>query len=243
MTEANQYASQVSETAINAQNQSTESAAPTNEPQWYLDDNTPGTGLRPDWLPSKYKKVADVAKAYTELERRLGGFTGAPEAYDFSSLELDENQLVVKELSRVGKELNMSQEGLQKVLGTIASAYETESQMHLDEQVKKLGRDGERMLTEYKNWTKDYLALEEAERVHEWISSAEDLQTFTKLMAHTHMPNVPTTHAMNMANNFETVSELRKEMAQNVSRFDSDPAYRADWQKRMANAVQRNPGS
>ena len=236
-----QYAPQISETATQALSSVTESTPATNEPAWYLDDNTPGAGARPDWLPTKYKKASDVAKAYSELEKRLGAFTGAPDNYDLSSLELDQEQFVVKELTRVGKELNMSQDGLQKILGTLASAYETESEMHLTEQVKKLGQDGERRLTAFKNWTNDYLKPEEREIVSEWVKTAEDLQTIERIMAHTTMTDVPTTQSMNMANNFETVSELKAEMVTNISRFDSDAAYRKDWQKRMEAAHRRNP--
>lgn len=42
------------------------------EPSWWLDDNTPGSGDRPDWLPSQFKKASDVAKSYQELQKRFG---------------------------------------------------------------------------------------------------------------------------------------------------------------------------
>lgn len=210
-----------------------------NEPAWYLDDNTPGQGARPDWLPSKYKKVSDLGKSYTEIEKKLGAFTGAPESYDLSSLELDGDQHLVKEITEVAKDLNMSQEGLNKFLGRIASAQETESQMHLDEQVKKLGKDGERMLNEYNNWVKDHFNAEEQEVAKEWVRSAEDLQVFNKMMAHTHMSKVPTAQTMNMANSFESVQDLRGELTKNIDRFNKDTAYRKDWQSRMERAVTR----
>lgn len=212
---------------------------PSNEPSWFLDDSTPGQGPRPDWLPSKYKKVSDLAKSYSEAEKRLGGFTGAPEAYDLASLELDGEQHLVKELTAVAKELNMSQEGLNKFLGRFTSAHETESQMHLDEQVKKLGKDGERMLTEFNNWSKDHLQAEEQEVIKDWVRSAEDLQVFNKLMAHTHMSKVPTGQTMSMANHFESVQELRNEMVKNIERYNKDAAYRKDYSSRLERAVSR----
>jgi hypothetical protein len=215
----------------------------STEPSWYLDDNTPGQGERPDWMPSKYKKASDVGKAYSELEKRLGSFTGAPETYDLSSLEIDSNQHMIKEITAVAKELNMSQEGLQKFLGRISTAQETEAQVHLEEQVKQLGKDGEHMLVEFKNWTKDYLKPEEREVVTEWVRSADDLKAFNRIMAHTHMTSVPTSHTMTMANNFEGVKELRQELTKNIERFENDKTYQKDWSRRMANAVQRNPDS
>lgn len=243
MTDESQYAPQLSETAIAAQNTSVESAQPVAEqPSWYIDENIPGQGARPEWLPQKYQKVADVAKAYTELEKRLGGFTGAPETYDVSHLEVDGDALLVKEMTSVAKELNMSQDGFNKFIGRLQSAVETEGAMHIDEEVKKLGKDGERMLTEYKNWTSNHLKPEEAEVVKEWVTNAESLQVFNKLMAHTHMASVPTSQTMSMANNFESVQALREELTANIKRYDSDRAYQRDFSARMARAVQREGG-
>src|SRR5215208_4836317 len=124
-------------------------------PSWFLDENTPGVGPRPDWLPPKYTKVSDLAKGYGEAEKKLGAFTGAPESYDLKSLEIDESQLLIQEMVAVGKELNMSQDGLAKFIGRIATASETMDEAYLNEQVKKLGRDGEAELLQYQNTIKD----------------------------------------------------------------------------------------
>jgi hypothetical protein len=212
-------------------------------PKWYIDDNTPGVGQRPDWLPEKYQKVSDLGKAYTEAQKKLGSFTGAPEKYDLSVLELDENQLLVKEMTSVAKELNMSQDGFNKFLGRIASATATEDEMHLDQQVKALGKDGERMLVEYKNWSKDYLKPEVREVVSEWIKTADDLKAFNHLMAHTHMSAVPTNNTMALANKFEGVSELKAELTKNINRYKTDKSYQKDWSARMKRAFERNPNS
>lgn len=239
----NQYASTVSETALAAENTSIESAPPAAaQPAWHLDDNTPGQGNRPDWLPAKYNKASDVAKAYTELEKRLGGFTGAPESYDLSAIEVDDSAMIMQEMTAVAKELNMSQEGFNKFIGRLHSAVETESAMTIDSEVKKLGTDGERMLKEYQNWTKNYLKPEEAEVVKEWITNAESLQVFNRMMAHTHMASVPTSSTMGNANHFESVAALRAELTANVKRYDTDKAYQRDFSSRLARAVQREGG-
>lgn len=211
------------------------------EPEWYLDDNTPGSGARPDWMPSNYKKVSDIAKSYTELEKKLGAFKGAPEKYDVASMELDENDFVLQELSSVGKELNMSQEAFQKVVGRLLSAQETHDKAYLEDQVAALGPDGARMLTEYKNWTKDYLTPEAQEVVGSWVKTADDLKIFNKIMASTTMSNVPSLNSVHMANNFETVADLRKELMENVDKFEKDKNYRENWISRNARAVARNP--
>ena len=233
----------------NAQAPATEAATtePTTpaatEPAWYLDEKTPGAGERPDWLPSKYKRASDVGRAYSDLEKKLGGFTGAPDVYDISNLELDAEQHIVKQLVEFGKETNMSQEKFNKLLGTLNAATEAENQVNLDEQVRKLGPDGERELTAYKNWTKDYLAPEEVEVVKEWVRTADDLKVFNRMMAKTNRSAVPTTQTMAMANGYETVTDIKNEMVKNIDRYDKDQTYRKDLGMRLNNAYARNPNS
>ena len=57
-----------------------DASAPTlNEGEYFLSDGIKGSGDTPDWYKGdKYKSVAEQAKAYTELEKKFGGFTGAP---------------------------------------------------------------------------------------------------------------------------------------------------------------------
>tara|TARA_R110000868_G_scaffold56650_5_gene175195 strand:- start:248 stop:970 length:723 start_codon:yes stop_codon:yes gene_type:complete len=230
-----------------------ENAAPTetpaphttdgaNEPSWYIDDKTPGDGERPSWMPAKYKSMADLGKSYTELEKKLGAFTGAPESYNFEEVGLDDSQLMVQEIASVGKELNMSQEGINKLLGRICQANETESNMHLEAEAKSLGEDGERMLNEYQNWTKDFFRPEQAEVIKGWIKSADDLKTFNHLMAHSNKSAVPTGNDLVRNNRHENVASLRAEMAESIAKFDSDPAYRKNWNSRLAGALEREKG-
>lgn len=210
------------------------------EPSWFIDDKTPGAGERPDWMPSKYKRASDVGKAYSELERKLGGFTGAPEKYDFSTLEIDEADPIVQMIAEVGKEKGMNQETVNTLLGRMISLEEAQKSMNIEQEVKKLGPDGERQLNEYKNWQKDYFKPEESEVVSSWIRTADDLKVFNRIMSNTNMSAVPTTQSMAMANNYETVDTLKTELIKNIERYDKDPAYRKEWSTRMHRAAQRS---
>jgi hypothetical protein len=229
----------MSEEGTSTESTVTESAPPSNEPSWWIDDNTPGQGERPSWLPPKYKKVSDLGHGYLEAEKRLGAFTGAPEEYNLGDLELDESQLVVQELKAVGKELNMSEEGLKKFLGRLHTAVETETEANLEEQIKKLGKDGERVLKQYQNTIKDYFSPEEAEVAKGWIRSAEDLQLFNKLTSQSTRSAVPTSQSVALANNHETVADLRQELVGNIQKFENDKNYQKNWSKRMEQAVAR----
>jgi len=210
----------------------------SEQPTWFLDDKTPGQGERPEWLPPKYKSAAELGKAYKEAEKRLGAFTGAPETYDLKSLEIDESQLLIQEMVAVGKELNMSQEGLAKFIGRIATASETMDEAYLNEQVSKLGKDGEAELLQYQNTIKDKFAPEQAEVVKEWIKTADDLKTFNQIMANSLM-SVPTGNTVALANAHESVADLRSEMTANIDKYNTDAKYRANYSKRLANAVAR----
>ncbi len=223
---------------------SVETPRPTSdEPTWWIDDNTPGQGERPAWLPPKYKKVSDLGNGYMEAEKRLGAFTGAPEEYNLGDLEIDESQLVIQELKAVGKELHMSEEGMKKFLGRLSTAVETESEANLEDQIKKLGKDGERLLVQYKNLTKDYFAPEEAEIVKGWVRTADDLKMINKLMASTTRSAVPTSQSVALANNHESMADLRNELVTNVQKFDNDKNYQKNWSKRMNAAYEREKNS
>tara|TARA_R110002096_G_scaffold187462_1_gene366846 strand:+ start:4345 stop:4605 length:261 start_codon:yes stop_codon:yes gene_type:complete len=55
-------------------------ASPTlSEGEYFLSDGIKGSGETPDWYKAdRYASVAEQAKAYTELEKKFGGFKGAP---------------------------------------------------------------------------------------------------------------------------------------------------------------------
>ncbi len=79
---------------------------------------------RPEWLPEKFKTPEAMVDSYKSLESRMGSFTGAPEGdydlalpegfEDFSFYEGTEHD--IKAFSEMAKELNMSQDGFNKVL-------------------------------------------------------------------------------------------------------------------------------
>lgn len=210
-------------------------------PSWYLDDNIPGQGARPDWLPAKYQKVSDLGKAYTEAEKRLGGFTGAPENYDFDGIGVDAQDPTIQALADVGKKHNMNQQVFSEMVGRLVSIQETTEQLNIDKEIEKLGPDGTRMLQEYKNWVNDYIPAPEQEVVTQWVKTADDLKAFNRIMAHTHMSQVPTHQSMHIANNFEGVKELKAELAKNLEKFKNDATYRKDYSARMHRALARNP--
>lgn len=73
----------------------------------------PGEEQRPEWLPDKFKTPADLAKAYKELESKLGkkpaenegGDPASPSDENTDELEID-NDKAQEELNKVGIDFN-----------------------------------------------------------------------------------------------------------------------------------------
>lgn len=215
----------------------------TQEPAWKIDANTPGNGDRPSWLPPKYGSAEDLGKGYAELEKKLGTFTGAPEKYDLSALKVDESQLLIQEMVAVGKELNMSQDGLAKFIGRIANASETMDESYLQDEVKKLGKEAETELLQFQNFVADRVGENEKAVIGDWIKTADDLKVFNKLVATSSYSAVPGNSAMHLANAHETVQSLRQEMVENIDKYNGDSKYRANYSKRLMQAVAREKQS
>jgi hypothetical protein len=216
---------------------------PAPTPEWYWADGVKGQGEPPaGYKADKFKSAADQLKAYTELERKFGAFTGAPEAYNLDTLDIDPNQLAVKELTSVAKELNMSQQGLETLLARLASAQQTEDKLHLEDSVKALGPDGERMLKSFDHWSQTKFSPEENEIIKGWVKDANDLRVLDKIRANTNIAQVPTDTSMRMSIGNETVKQVRQEMAQNLERFNKDRPYRENLLQRLSDADTRGRG-
>jgi len=224
MTEANN----VETTNISAENTS----QTTDSTPWFWDDGKAAEGTKPEWLLDKYGgNVAKQAIAYVELQSKFGGFTGAPEEYDISKFDLEDNA-TFKEIRSVAKELNMSQEGLEKLVSRLEIAETAESEVNFEQEVAKLGRDGERILKQYKNWTENYLPPEQKEHVAKWIKTADDLKVLTDIIGKGNFVPMPINNLGHSYTN-DTRESLYSEIAQNKKRYDSDEAYRKSISARM----------
>ena len=83
---------------------------------------------RPEWLQDRYlqgdrgidEAIAEQAKGYNEIRKQLGGFTGAPEEYEFSlpegiEGEIDENLPALQDFVDLAQKSNMSNETAQEL--------------------------------------------------------------------------------------------------------------------------------
>mgnify|MGYP001818369875 CR=1 FL=1 len=117
-----------------------EGGAGEGQPQpWNYAEGLAGEGERPEFFLEKFKSVSDQAKAYTDLEKMFGSFTGAPEEY--GEVE-NANKFVASAIQNLGKDLNLNQEGYEKLVTEITTAINGAEELaykeKLDEAVKSI---------------------------------------------------------------------------------------------------------
>jgi len=205
----------------------TESAAST----WNWDKSTPGTGERPDWLPAKYKSAEDVAKAYSELQKKLGS---APDKYDWSQGQnwVDPDYTPFLEMEDVFRSKNVPQEAFDSMLGTVGKFLD-EFKIDMEEEKSALGEDAKERLMTLNNWAKanfsddTYHAITENMRTASAVKAIEEMR-IKMIDGNTTIPtgNEAPTPAY-------TVDDVTREMQENLTKYKEDPKYRAEIQSKF----------
>ncbi len=203
---------------------------------WMWDENTPGVGERPSYLPEKYKTVADVAKAQRELESRLGQ---APNEYDFSKgeswIEPDYEPFV--EMAEFAKQNHVPQAVMDKFLDTVG-LYLDEFKTDLNEEKAKLGEKATERLQVLNNWAKANLSekafntLSAGMRTADAIEALEEIRN-KMLSGNTMIPNANsgTTQAG------MTIEEYRSELNANYQKYKTDTVYRKEMERKLEQIV------
>lgn len=205
-------------------------------PSWYWDSNTPGVGERPEFLPEKYKSVADVAKAYKELESRLGT---APKEYDFSRGQawMEPEYEPFQQMAEFARSKHVPQEVMDKFLDSVG-LYLDEFRTDINEEKAKLGENAVERLQKLNNWAKSNLsekafnALTAGMRTAEQIEALEEIRN--KMLNNSTM--VPGGNASAAATGM-TIEEYRSELNANYSKYKSDPAYRKEMERKLEGIV------
>lgn len=208
-------------------------------PGWFIDEGIPGVGNRPTWLPEKFKSAADMAKAHSELEKRLGT---APEKYDFAkSRYLDADYEPFQELQNVAKEKRVPQEVIDKMIESV-DKYMDEFKVDYDDELKKLGDNAKERVATLDNWAKANLSKESYEALVGSLNSAASVKALEELRGKS-MSNV-TQVPGNTGNvqNAASLEDIKLELASNLSKYKTDDKYRKDIQSRLEVAVKNTPG-
>lgn len=197
---------------------------------WFYDENKPGEGERPEWLKEKYKSIADQAKAYNEIEKKLGKFQGAPEEYDLSIPEkpdfsFEEGDPVLDEFLSFAKESNASQEFVTKALEQYVKAqefYAPDPQVEME----KLGVNAKAEVSQLTEWANQRLNKEEFETFKGLVTTAESFRVIQKLRRVTTSQNE--TAVTNNTKSEPQISERQLLEMIGDPKFNTDPLYRKE---------------
>lgn len=163
--------------------------------KWYYANGVEGVGDPPEWFKaSKYNTITEQAKAYNELEKRFGAFTGAPEGdYELSIpeeakqvIDIDTTHPIFDKFTKYAREQNMSQEAFNGVLGLFAE-YEAEAAMatvtDIGEIKKELGANADARINSVKNWASANLDEEAQTALREATSGPDAAKVFKAVEA------------------------------------------------------------
>lgn len=226
-------------TQSDAQSQTSENSGEMAE--WFFADGVAGEGARPVWLKDKYKSVADQASAYSELEKKLGEFKGAPkDGYKFEEADgLNPEDPMLQKFLPKFKEMNMSQDAVKTLINEWADYQKSAVHVDVKEEIKKLGVEGEDMIAKTNQWMSNNLQPEVAETIKSWIHTAEDMRALNALRAFQPLSRSPGVSDMQAAVSYESLKEVKNEKLKNWDKYKEDVNYRNTINGRMERAIHR----
>lgn len=207
-------------------------------PAWWIDENTPGVGERPNFFPEKYKTVADIVKAHKELEQRLGA---APSQYDFSKGQswIEPNYEPFHEMAEFAKSKHVPQDVMDKMLETVGT-YLDEFKVDIKEEKSKLGENAQERLTKLNNWAKSNLSERSYNALTTGMRTAEAIEALEELRNRMMDNNTMVPGANNSSSNAGvTIEEYRSKLSENFQKYKEDPAFRKEMLS-MLEQIHRN---
>ena len=170
-----------------------DAAEPTlSEGEYFLSDNVKGVGDMPEWYKAdKYKSVAEQAKAYTELEKKFGGFTGAPKdgyaVYD----GVESDDALWGELVEFGTKQNMSQAAMNEAWELLTAQEQAIEEVSVEAEMGKLGDNAVERIKVVEQYMKNNLDGDTYERLRYAVNSAEAVELVEALVKSTAPAKLP----------------------------------------------------
>ena len=152
--------------------------APTlGENEYFLAEGIKGAGDRPEWYNSgKYKSVADQAAAYKDLEKKFGGFTGAPKEGYAMPEGVDNDDALFTELKTFADESNMSQEYFDKAWALMTAQDQAVEQVNRDTELARLGDNAQQRIQNLEGFVRNNMSADDAERAAQLATNADMIE-------------------------------------------------------------------
>ena len=204
----------------------------TPTPNWWIDESTPGTGDRPEWLPEKFKSVSDMSKSYSELEKRVGS---APNEYDVSKGEswIEPDYEPIKEMLDYAKSKHVSQDVMDKMFESVGK-YLNEFNIDPDAERAKLGGNADERIQTIENWAKANFSKETFDALTNNMKTADAIKAIEEVRTrmNANATTIPNGQQQDMAN-APTLQDIQSELNKNLDKYKSDPAYRKEIQAKI----------
>lgn len=158
---------------------------PATPSSWMWGEDIEGSGEKPEWLKdTKYKTVAEQAKAYTELEKRLGGFVGAPkEGYQLSEeLGIDSEDPSIKAVLDVLGKSNASNEMANELLSTYIQASQEQAQAQITKEMELLGSNADYRINAIKEFAQSSVPQDLQDTFSSMVTTAKGVEVIEALM-------------------------------------------------------------
>lgn len=219
----------------------TDVAAEPTGAEWLWADGVNGSGDKPEWLKERYTSVSEQAKAYGELEKRMGEFKGAPkDGYDFEGMEgLGKDDPLIAHFSETFKDMNLSQAGFERITTEFMEMQRGEAQASVEAEMKKLGPDAKGIISQTTQWIEGKFQPEVADTVKSWMLTAKDINAVAALMSSEPKSAIPSYDQSVQQSPHESVKEILNEKASNWTRYKEDENYRNGIKKRHLAADRR----
>ena len=204
---------------------------------WMMSEEIKGEGEAPEWFKSsKYKSVADQAKAYAGLESKLGAFTGAPsdgykvempEGVPDDTISADDPMLA--NFNDWATEAGLSQEKHTELMGIYVNGM-FESQPSAEDVIKQMGKDAPQRINDFTSWARANFDEGEFEVMQGLATTADGFGILEKMRGMLRETDVAAPSSANSVDN--TTKEALDEMVKDP-RYVESPAFRNEVTKKF----------
>lgn len=230
-----------------------ETGASSPEQQAAEVETTEATTDRPDYLPEKFNSPEDMAKAYNELESKLGGENTEESSDDLSIPEAteevsqDDMQFYSDRFAENGKLEDSDYEGLaakglsKEMVDTYIAGQEAIIQQYTAQVYNQVG--GEESYTAMTQWASETFSAEEVAVFDAAVNSGDTNQTMSAVkglqaryqMENGTQPNLMQGKTSGSGNEaYASLAEMKRDMAD--PKYHNDPAFRDSVTRKLANS-------
>ena len=188
----------------------------------------------------KYESVSALETGYSELQKsysqKLGGFTGAPEAYILSD-GIDSNSRI-ESLQKWGMDNNLSNDALNGIIAADQEASVVAQDNYVLYKKEILLNFEQKRITNKRDWGRANLGEENMEAFNAMVTSAKGVELFEKLSKMSQGTAAAQVAQPKTMVDRDSIREMRFAMDNYGERkMSSDPQYRAKVEKMEAEFI------